>query len=83
MALFNVFISNVKEHAGRIVKHQIARAGEGREVIERGTQRTESLAKKRRAGQQMVSKCTWRDNQSDSASLQEEGVWKAGPCTGQ
>lgn len=69
LALFNIFISNVKEHAGGIVKHQITRVGGGREVIERGTQRMESLGKKSRAGWQRVSKCTWRDKWSDSASL--------------
>lgn len=82
LAVFNVFISNVKEHPGRIVKHPITRAGEGREVMERGTRRMESLTKKTRAGWQRVSKCTWRGNQSNSAPLQKEGVGKAGPCMG-
>lgn len=81
LALFNIFISNVKEHAGAIVKHRITRAGGGREVVERGTQRMEGFGKKSRAGWQRASKCTWRDKQSDSASLQEEGVWEDEPCT--
>jgi len=82
LALLNIFISNVKEHAGRIVKYQIARAGGGREEIERGTQRMESLAKRKRAERQRASKCICRDSQSCSASLQKERAWKAEPWTG-